>query len=233
MSAMARTVSSVAVRAANNVEERAALLLALRQAGVRDISVMRAVENVPRDAFAPYRFRDLANRNMMLPIACGQTIPRPADLARRLEALRIGRGHRVLEIGTGSGYAAAVMAQLCREVTTIERYATLAIEAQRRLVAQGVTNVRPHHADGISLSPAFGLFDRIIVQASVTARPQALIDLLAPGGVMLYALRVMAPGGQLRERLIKVDRKEGDEIRETDLGPCHLGAAASGVARAL
>ncbi|MGJ0512411.1 MAG: protein-L-isoaspartate(D-aspartate) O-methyltransferase, partial [Methylocystis sp.] len=97
-------------RQASQFEERAALLLTLRQAGLRDLSVLRAMEATPREAFAPYRFRDLANRNLSLPIGCGQTMSRPVELARRLEALKIGRGHRVLEVGAGSGYGAAALA---------------------------------------------------------------------------------------------------------------------------
>jgi len=220
--------------AAGNIEERAALLLALRQSGVRDISVMRAIEAVPRDAFAPYKFRDLANRNMSLPIGCGQTMSRPADLARRLEALKVGRGHRVLEVGAGSGYGTATLAQLGREVVSLERYETLAIEAARRLSALKVTNAMALHGDGLAPSRALGEFDRIIVQASVVETPAALLQMLAPGGVLLFGRRDASAAGQPpRERLIKVDRIEQGEIRETDLGPHILGAAASGVAQAL
>jgi len=217
--------------ATGNIEERAAFLLALRQAGVRDISVMRAIEIVPRDAFAPYRFRDLAYRNMSLPIGCGQTMSRPADLARRLEALRIGRGHRVLEVGAGSGYGTATLAQLGREVMSLERFETLAIEAARRLAALKVTNAVVLHADGLAPSRTLGEFDRIIVQASVPRTPEILLQMLAPGGTLLFGLRETTnPGEPPRERLIKIDRIEKGEIRETDLGPHILGAAAFGVA---
>lgn len=215
-----------------NIEERAALLLALRQAGVRDISVMRAIEAVPRDAFTPYKFRDLANRNMSLPIGCGQTMSRPADLARRLEALKVGRGHRVLEIGTGSGYGAATLAKLGREVVTLERFETLAIEAARRLAALEVTNAVALYADGLAPSRALGEFDRIILQASVPETPAALVQMLAPGGTLLFGLRT-PPGEQPRERLIKIDRIERGELRESDFGPCALGAAVPGLAQAL
>ncbi len=127
--------------AAIAAEERAALLLAVRRAGVRDISVMRAFEAVPREAFAPFRFRDLANNNMSLPLGCGQTMSRPSDLARRIEALRVAREHRVLEVGAGSGYGSAILARLAREVVTLERFETLSIEATRRLAGLGVDNV--------------------------------------------------------------------------------------------
>ncbi len=221
-------------QSAAEFEERAALLLTLRQGGVRDLSVLRAMEATPRESFAPYRFRDLANRNLSLPIGCGQTMSRPLDLARRLEALKIGRGHRVLEVGAGSGYGAAALAQLAREVVSLERFETLAIEASRRLAAHGATNARAVYADGLDPPFELGRFDRIIVQASVGAAPAALIQLLAPGGVMLFARRAHAmAGARAKERLIKLDRDEDGELRETDFGPCLLGSAIPGLAQAL
>lgn len=226
--------TSAAVRA-NAFEERAALLLALRQSGVRDISVMRAIENVPRDAFAPFRFRDLANRNMALPIRCGQTMSRPADLARRIEALRVGRGHRVLEVGTGSGYGAAVLAHLAREVVTLERFETLAIEAARRLAALDIGNARALHEDGLKPSRAHGEFDRIILHVAVEGTPEALAQMLAPNGALVFG-RIAAPAAQgmpARSRLIRIDRKEGNDLKETDLGPHMFGLAVEGEALAL
>jgi protein-L-isoaspartate(D-aspartate) O-methyltransferase len=226
--------ASAAIRA-NQFEERAALLLALRQSGVRDISVMRAIENVPRDAFAPYRFRDLANRNISLPIGCGQTMSRPADLARRIEALRVGRGHRVLEVGAGSGYGTAVLAHLGREVVSLERFETLAIEAARRLAALNIANAKALHEDGLRPSRAHGEFDRIILHAAVEEAPAGLVGMLAPNGTLVFGRLTApaAPGGPPRSRLIKVERREGNELRETDLGPHRLGAAVSGLAESL
>jgi protein-L-isoaspartate(D-aspartate) O-methyltransferase len=225
-------MTETAARAA--FEERAALLLAVRQAGVRDISVMRAIEAVPREAFAPYKFRDLANRNMALPLGCGQTMSRPADLGRRIEALRVGRGHRVLEIGAGSGYGTAILARLAREVVTLERYETLAIEAARRLAALPAANASALHADGLAPARTLGAFDRIVAQAAFEAAPTALLEMLSPGGAMVY-VRHEAAGGEKRprQRLIKVDRIEGGQLRETDLGPHSLGAATPGIAKAL
>lgn len=215
-------------------EERAALLLSVRQAGVRDISVMRAIEAVPREVFAPYKFRDLANRNMALPLGCGQTMSRPAELGRRIEALRIGRGHRVLEVGTGSGYGTAILARLAREVVSLERYETLAIEAARRLTAIPVANATALHGDGLAPARTLGEFDRILVEAALDSAPTALLQMLAPGGSLVYARREPASGeAPPRQRLIKVDRIEGGEMREADLGPHRLGAAAYGVAKAL
>ncbi len=216
------------------VEERAALLLAVRRAGVRDISVMRAIEAVPREEFAPYRFRDLANRNMSLPLGCGQTMARPSDLARRIEALRVGRGHRVLEVGPGSGYGTAILARLAQEVVSLERFATLAIEAARRLDGLGVANVKVMQADGLSPDPELGAFDRILVQAAVTAPPRELLSRLAPGGALVYVLSEKKAGEKRpRQRLIKVDLTEDGELRETVLGAHSLGVAAFGAAKAL
>lgn len=220
--------------AANVFEERAALLLAIRRAGLRDISVMRAIESAPREDFVSFRHRDLANRNISLPLGCGQTMSRPADLARRIEALRVGRGHRVLEVGTGSGYGAAILARLAREVVSLERFATLAIEAARRLEALDVANVKVMQADGLSPDPELGLFDRILVQAALTARPDRLLDRLAPGGALVYVLSDKKAGEKRpSQRLIKIDRTEDAEWRETVLGPHSLGPAAFGLAKAL
>ncbi|MGJ0510577.1 MAG: protein-L-isoaspartate O-methyltransferase family protein [Methylocystis sp.] len=215
-------------------EERAALLLAMRRAGVRDIAVMRAFEAVPREAFAPFRFRDLANHNMSLPLPCGQTMARPSGLARRIEALRIGRGHRVLEVGTGSGYGTAILARLAREVVTLERFSTLAIEAARRLAGLGVDNAVVRHADGLAPDPDLGDFDRIILHAALEEAPGALTRRLAPGGALVYVSSEKKAGEKRpRQRLIKLDLTESGELRETNLGPDSLGFAAMGLAKAL
>lgn len=215
-------------------EARAALLLAVRRAGVRDISVMRAFEAVPREAFAPFKFRDLANRNLALPLGCGQTMSRPADLGRRIEALRVGKGHRVLEVGTGSGYGTAILARLAWEVVSIERFETLAIEAARRLAAFGAANATVSHADGLAPDPTLGEFDRIIIEGALDAPPQAMISLLSPGGTLVYARHAPFEGEKRsHQRLIKVDRIDGGELRESDLGLHRLGAAAAGLAKAL
>ncbi|MEK4034323.1 methyltransferase domain-containing protein [Methylocystis sp. IM3] len=220
--------------AAGAFEERAAMLLAVRRAGVRDISVMRAFESVPREEFVPYRYRDLANRNISLPLGCGQTMSRPSELARRIEALRVGRGHRVLEVGAGSGYGTAILARLAREVVSLERFATLAIEAGRRLEGLGVDNVKVIHADGLSPDPELGSFDRILLQAALTAPPVDLLRRLAPGGALVYVLSEKKAGEKRpRQRLIKVDLAEDGECRETILGAHSLGVAAFGAARAL
>ena len=218
------------------VEARAAQALRLRRAGVREIAVMRAIERAPRELFAPHRFRDLAGRNMALPIGCGQTMPAPADLGRRLEVLGVLPEHRVLEIGAGSGYGAAVLAQLCREVVSLERCQSLAMEAASRLAEQSLDHARVIFADGLAPPQELGRFERIIMHVSVDAPPAALLELLAPGGVMVFGRFAAAlPGARRREaRLIRQERAAtGSTFAEVDRGSCRLSAAIPGKARQL
>jgi protein-L-isoaspartate(D-aspartate) O-methyltransferase len=218
------------------IEARAALALQLRISSVRDVAVMRAIEQAPRALFAPHRFRDLAARNMALPIGCGQTMPAPAELGRRLEVLSVRTEHRVLEIGTGSGYGAAVLSRIVRDVVSIERYETLAVGAASRLESLAVENVRVLFADGLAPTGALGVFDRIILHMSLKEPPKALLDLLAPGGVMVFGRRSAAPaaGKGERPRLIRLESAAtGSTFVETDRGACRLGAAQPGRALAL
>ena len=210
-------------------EERGALLLAIRRAGVRDLSVLRAIEATPREAFTPYRYRDLANRNISLPIGCGQTMTRPVDLVRRIAALGVDQGHRVLDVGPGSGYGTAILSRLAREVVALERYRALAIEAAAHVAALALANVRVLHGDGLAPEPELGRFDRIFVEAALVAPPPALLAALAPDGVLLYAKA--APDA--RQRLIKLVRKSSGVIDEIDLGPCRIVFSAQGLAQSL
>lgn len=210
-------------------EERGALLLAIRRAGVRDLSVLRAIELTPREAFTPYRYRDLANRNISLPIGCGQTMSRPVDLARRIASLEVGPGHRVLEVGAGSGYSAAILSRLASEVVSIERYRTLAIEASARVADLLPAKIRILHHDGLAPSSDLGRFDRIFVEAALQAPPPGLLAALAGEGILVYARS--AP--DRRQRLIKLVRKSSGELDESDLGPCQLALCAPGIAVSL
>ena len=212
---------------------RGALLLSIRQAGVHDLDILRAFESAPREEFAPYRFRDLANRDIALPIGCGQTMPRPVELARRIAALGVGRGHRVLEIGVGSGYAAAILARLAREIFSLERYATLAIEAARRLEALGVGNVRVLQGDGMAPDRDLGGFDRIMVHGAMLHVPEALTDRLAPGGALLFARMERGGAKKGAQRLIRLERNAAGAFLTRDMGPCRLVPLHAEVAQAL
>jgi protein-L-isoaspartate(D-aspartate) O-methyltransferase len=215
------------------IEARAALALQLRRAGVRNVSVMRAIERVPRELFSPHRFRDLSSRNLALPIECGQTMPAPAELGRWLEALMVGPSHRVLEVGSGSGYGAAVLAQLAREVLSLERYETLAIEAQSRLQSCAISNAQVVFADGLSREAPLGTFDRIVLHMSFEETPVAALERLAPGGMMVFGKFLpAAQGTRRRARLVRLERG-GAGFSEIDQGECRHAAALSGRALAL
>jgi protein-L-isoaspartate(D-aspartate) O-methyltransferase len=164
-------------------------LLSLRRRGIAEQPVLRAMEEIPRDRFVALEHTDIAYADQALPIACGQTISQPFVVAYMTEQLRLRPDHRVLEIGTGSGYQAAVLSRLAREVVTVERYRTLAEHARERLRAVGAANVEVITGDGMEGVPGRAPFDRIIVTAAAEAVPQALVDQLADdGGVMLLPL---------------------------------------------
>jgi protein-L-isoaspartate(D-aspartate) O-methyltransferase len=167
---------------------RMQFMLTLRRRGIGDAAVLRAMDEVPREYFVEDKFRDAAYADRALPIACGQTISQPYVVAYMTEHLGVQSEHRVLEIGTGSGYQAAVLSRLTREVVTIERYRTLADAARTRLETLGYRNVEVRLGDGLVGAPDRAPFDRIIVTAATEALPDGLIQQLAPDGVMVLPL---------------------------------------------
>jgi protein-L-isoaspartate(D-aspartate) O-methyltransferase len=191
--------------------QRMRFLLDLRRAGISDQAVLRALEEVPRDRFVPAHLQDRAYADHALPIACGQTISQPYVVAYMTEKLELRPHHRVLEIGTGSGYQAAILSRLVRQVVTIERYASLAVAARKRLQTLGYRNVEVLVGDGMAGAPDHAPFDRVIVTAAGTDVPRALIDQLAVGGILL------APVGPENgpQHLTKVTKLETGELRET------------------
>jgi protein-L-isoaspartate(D-aspartate) O-methyltransferase len=186
-------------------------LLTLRRRGIMDQAVLRAMDEVPREHFVEDEFSDAAYADQALPIACGQTISQPYVVAYMTEALAVKPQHRVLEVGTGSGYQAAVLSRLAREVVSIERYRTLAETARARLRTLGYDNVEIIVGDGLAGAPVRAPFDRIIVTAAAETVPQALIDQLADGGVMILPL---GPHGGTQE-LIRLTRAGRDLKRES------------------
>jgi len=206
----------VAANPAADDVERMEFQLALRRRGISDRAVLRAMEDVPREKFVASEFTQTAYADQALPIACGQTISQPFVVAYMTEQLELGPDHRVLEIGTGSGYQAAVLSRLAREVVTIERYRTLADSARERLKTLGCDNVTVRLGDGMAGAPDLAPFDRIMVTAAAEDVPDALVAQLAEGGKMVlpvgprhdaqYLIKFSkAAGGQLtREELIAV-----------------------------
>lgn len=167
---------------------RMEFLLTLRRRGIADQAVLRAMDEVPRARFVDTDFADSAYADHALPIACGQTISQPYVVAYMTEKLDLHSDHSVLEVGTGSGYQAAVLSRLAREVVTIERYRTLAESARGRLQALGYNNVEVMVGDGFAGVPERAPFDRIIITAATPEPPQALLDQLADDGVMVLPL---------------------------------------------
>ncbi|MHC5011989.1 MAG: protein-L-isoaspartate(D-aspartate) O-methyltransferase [Planctomycetota bacterium] len=183
--------------------------------GVRDARVLEAMRTIPREAFLPPSFWDHAYEDRALPIACGQTISQPYVVGAMAEALDVRPEDRVLEIGCGSGYAAAVLAELATEVFGIERHETLAREALARLRALGYRNVFIRHGDGTEGWAEHAPYDAIMVSAAAPDVPPALRDQLADAG------RLVIPIGAspMEQRLVRFVRGEGGElVRETLFG---------------
>jgi len=165
--------------------QRMEFMLALRRRGISDKAVLRAMDLVPREHFVEPRFFDSAYADRAMPIECGQTISQPSVVGLMTQALEVGPRDKVLEIGTGSGYQAAVLSRLAREVVTLERYRTLANTARTRLKTLGYDNVEVLLGDGFGGEPLRAPFDRIIVTAAAESIPPALVEQLAEGGIMV------------------------------------------------
>jgi protein-L-isoaspartate(D-aspartate) O-methyltransferase len=168
--------------------DRMEFLLSLRRRGISDQAVLRAIDAVPREKFVLAEFADSAYADQAMPIACGQTISQPYVVAYMTEQLGVTREHRVLEVGTGSGYQAAILSQLAGQVLTVERYRTLAETARKALAELAYDNVSIIVGDGLKGVPEHAPYDRIIVTAAAESIPQALLEELAVGGVMVLPL---------------------------------------------
>jgi protein-L-isoaspartate(D-aspartate) O-methyltransferase len=193
---------------------RMQFLLGLRKRGIGDPAVLRAMDEVPREHFVESAFLDNAYADQALPIACGQTISQPYVVAFMTEQLGVQPDHRVLEIGTGSGYQAAILSRLAREVISVERYRTLAETARQRLRTLGYDNVDVRVGDGLAGVPDRAPYDRIIVTAAAETIPDALVNELAEGGVMILPLGPHAGPQQL----VKLTKGEQGIKQDTLIG---------------
>ncbi|MBA4786291.1 MAG: protein-L-isoaspartate(D-aspartate) O-methyltransferase [Rhizobiales bacterium] len=168
----------------------AALVLRLRSEGISDLDLLTAVEQTPRSLFVPASSAENAYSSRTIPIDCGAFME-GADMAVRLLAsLKVKPGQRILEIGTGSGFTAAVLGKLAERVLTIDRYRTLVTAAQGRLEKLGARNVIVRQADGINGMPGEGTFDRILVTGAFTTMPRFYAEQLVSGGTMIAPLMV-------------------------------------------
>jgi protein-L-isoaspartate(D-aspartate) O-methyltransferase len=199
-----------------NPPEKMMFQLSLRRRGISDQTVLRAMEEIPREAFVEAADRANAYRDSALGIACGQTISQPFVVAYMTEQLQLQKHHRVLEIGTGSGYQAAILSRLCSQVLTIERYRTLADGARARLTKLGCGNVEVMLGDGFDIPASARSFDRIIVTAAMERIPEALTQRLDPGGLMIAPVGPQQ-GVQTLVRVLRTDagfeRKELVDVR--------------------
>jgi len=181
-----------------------ALVMALRGQGILDPRVLAAMERTPRNIFVEAPFEGAAYENSALPIACGQTISQPYIVAYMSEMLETTEKHRVLEVGTGSGYQAAVLSKLCRMVYTIERHRPLLREAEARFKALKLHNVITRHGDGLKGWPEQAPFDRIILTAVVPRIPAEILAQLKPGGILIAPV-LQAPGTErFSQHLVKI-----------------------------
>jgi protein-L-isoaspartate(D-aspartate) O-methyltransferase len=186
------------------------LIMHLRASGITDTRTLSAIERVPREAFVPEPFRDQAYENRALPIGHGQTLSQPEIVAIMTQALNIGPRHKVLEIGTGSGYQTAVLARLGRRVYTIERHKPLLAETEARFAELRLSNIVAKAGDGSRGWPEQAPFDRIMVTAAAPEMPYALVGQLNVGGILV------APIGPERgdQELYRITRTPGGETRE-------------------
>jgi len=202
------------------------LIMELRALGITDARVLGAIERVPREVFLPEMFRDRAYENVALPVGHGQTISQPLVVALMTEALDVGERDKVLEIGTGSGYQAAVLARLCRRVFTIERHRTLLKEAEQRFAELKIHNITTRFGDGTKGWPEQAPFDRILVTAAAPDILKKLLDQLAPHGILV------APVGEDRreQQLLRLRRRDG-EIETEELGGVRFVPLVAGLPR--
>jgi protein-L-isoaspartate(D-aspartate) O-methyltransferase len=202
--------------------------LSLRRRGISDQAVLRAMEEIPREMFVEAADRADAYRDSALGIACGQTISQPFVVAYMTEQLQLQKHHRVLEIGTGSGYQAAILSRLCGHVLTMERYRTLADVARGRLAKLGCDNVEVVLGDGFEVPAGAGNFDRIIVTAAMEQIPDALAQRLDRDGILI------APVGPLHgtQTLIRLVRTEAG-LERKELVDVRFVPALPGIAREL
>lgn len=186
----------------------------IRRRGIRNPAIVAALQEVPRERFVSEEYIASAYDDTALPIPAGQTISQPYVVALMIQALQLSAEDRVLEVGSGSGYAAAVLSRIASEVYAVERHKELVTYAGKRLADLGYENVHVHHADGTMGWPEHAPYDGILVSASGPGVPQPLREQLAIGG------RLVMPIGQARgmQTLVRLTRTGEGQFQKKDLG---------------
>jgi protein-L-isoaspartate(D-aspartate) O-methyltransferase len=202
--------------------------LNLRRRGISDQAVLRAMDAIPRELFVEAADRADAYRDTALAIACGQTISQPFVVAYMTEQLQLQPSHRVLEIGTGSGYQAAILSKLCKEVLSIERFRTLVDRSRTRLEKLGCENVEVMLGDGLDVPANLGAFDRIIVTAAMTEIPEALTQRLEADGILIAPV-----GPHNGPQTLMVVRRTDEGFERKTLVDVRFVPALPGIAREL
>lgn len=207
-------------------EQRGQFILGLRSKGITDKKVLAAMEATPRDVFLDGIFRERAYEDRPLPIACGQTISQPSVVAQMTVELELDRRHKVLEIGTGSGYQAAILSRLVRRVYTVERHTGLARAARDLFRRLDLGNITVIPGDGSKGLPEQSPFDRILLTAAAEDPPANLLAQLKPGGIMIL------PVGQSDtvQNLIKVVKTHSG-FEYTELGEVRFVPLLEGIAK--
>lgn len=201
------------------------LLTSLKAQGIADERLLHALEYTPRDLFVPDLFLDRSWEDSAIPINCGQTISQPYIVALMTQALKLEGRHRVLEIGTGSGYQTAILSRLVRYVYTIERYRSLMVEAETRHKRLMLENIIYRFGDGWEGWPEQAPFDRILVTAALPEEPLPLLAQLKNNGIM-----VGPQGRGSVQRLLRYTRKDDSYLTE-DLGEVRFVPLIAGVAK--
>jgi protein-L-isoaspartate(D-aspartate) O-methyltransferase len=226
MGAESRQSQPQAVPGPGHFAAAAEFVLMLRSAGLSDTALLRAMEQVPRVPFLDPAFFPHADDDAEFPIPCGQTIDRPATIGRMIEALSIGSSDRVLEVGTGTGYSAAIMGRLAGEVVSVERWRRLADEAHMRLRGLGYDMVEVVFGDGLAGFAPRAPYDRILIGCSIEAIPDRLLNQLKPGGLLVAPI-----GPPRREQDVVLVRKGAAGAEPTMIGRARFRAAVPEVAR--
>lgn len=199
-------------------DQRLLLAQELQAAGITDVRVLAAIAKVPRENFVLPEYREWAYRNQPLPILEKQTISQPLMIAIMMQYLKLRAQDTVLEIGTGSGYQSALLAELCGEVCSVERIESLSLRAQQTLKDQGYQNIHFRIGDGskgwVKAYPPHREFSKIIVSAGADSIPVALTDQLAEGGIM------MIPVGNGPYQVLKRITRDNGQLTESDHGGC-------------
>ncbi len=208
---------------------RIRVVLALRKAGVADTRVLAAMEEIPRHLFVPDTFLDKAYDDVALPIGHHQTLSQPSVVGIMSEALELGDRMKVLEVGTGSGYQTAVLAQLARRVYTIERHRPLMAKAEEMFSTLRLSNVTTRVGDGTLGWPEQAPFARILVTAAAADVPPVLADQLDEGGVMVVPVGHTEQSQIILRVRRRADRFENEEIRQVRFVPLIPGESPSEV----